>query len=758
MKGYKKVIAVLMAAAMMFCGTAVFAADAAPEAGETLIMGDNFDDVRQTGNYEWNGLTLQEGENGNIGLVEAGTEATLGYGSLSISNFILKFNAKVSYADGDAVPLAKIKYTDNSAIALTFLKNDGSGFIQIEATGGKGDVDYDIAELADFDTLISNWMNIKIVSAAKSIEIYINNEKAIELGGYTLGGGAVAFGAGKSSPVYIDNVYFVEKNSVIKPFINPYKEKRFQSDDFEEAEGWYKWSKRTVIDDGTGTNKVMKNDDYATYGVVGNKLWIDNYTLQFNADYSDLYNSDSGWKTIITLRVNPNNSGKYYTELVMENPTNTSNGKIIILTKSNGNTICWYEYEFENKDEFVNAFTNMSYFKCVLDGSRLQFYVNDADTPIIDKEDALDAGGIGGLGIGMAIVDNMIISTPIKHVGRQEPFGDLIIPQPSADRYTILYEDYDDFTVGAADKNVQELLDKGWAEFWSNDNSGAVADGELAEGNKAFSFTGTLNTGNLKLSDNYTIEFNMKVKYIEDNGEWKNICPLITVNRSWAGGNTGYRFGFGTETLDGKSLNIQKLVSGTDVGGLSIEYDEEYPLNYYDADNEWAYFKIERVGNVFKLYFNDKDRASVTFTDNGDTVQSGSVYFDAWDLNTTYLIDNLLISAPEFPKSYVKQEKEITKAYNEETDSTEISVALSVINNYETARTATVITAIYSEDGKLVELKKLEEAEIPARKVDYISSGVDLTHILKLKGNMTNGDVKVFIFDGIKNIMPLIMG
>ena len=90
MKGYKKVIAVLMAAAMMFCGTAVFAADAAPEAGETLIMGDNFDDVRQTGNYEWNGLTLQEGENGNIGLVEAGTEARLGYGSLSISNFILK--------------------------------------------------------------------------------------------------------------------------------------------------------------------------------------------------------------------------------------------------------------------------------------------------------------------------------------------------------------------------------------------------------------------------------------------------------------------------------------------------------------------------------------------------------------------------------------------------------------------------------------------------------------------------------------------
>ena len=260
------------------------------------------------------------------------------------------------------------------------------------------------------------------------------------------------------------------------------------------------------------------------------------------------------------------------------------------------------------------------------------------------------------------------------------------------------------------------------------------------------------------MSDNYTIEFNMKVKYIEDNGEWKNICPLITVNRSWAGGNTGYRFGFGTETLDGKSLNIQKLVSGTDVGGLRIEYDEEYPLNYYDADNEWAYFKIERVGNVFKLYFNDKDRASVTFTDNGDTVQSGSVYFDAWDLNTTYLIDNLLISAPEFPKSYVKQEKEITKAYNEETDSTEISVALSVINNYETARTATVITAIYSEDGKLVELKKLEEAEIPARKVDYISSGVDLNHILKLKGNMTNGDVKVFIFDGIKNIMPLIMG
>lgn len=485
-----------------------------------------------------------------------------------------------------------------------------------------------------------------------------------------------------------------------------------------------------------GGNHIAKLADPNGWPSLGWGSWfLDNSVLKFNMRVDYDQTEGAGWIQIAKLRMR---WGDDYAKIMLyHDPQNTS-GEVIYeqIYKANGQTQSsnWTTVTIENFDE---VFRNQwNYWQFVMYEDKIVVYLNDTETPLMVCNYYNPNGIAGALGFenGNAnlYMDNFLVV--------KKDYTNAPVPEIPDDRKVLYWQDFEDYQMEPEDLGGCYKLDI-WNEIWSFGGS-VVNDGYgTGSENGAYNFKGEYISKDLELFD-FCMEFNIKID--APAAAW----PEFSWNRMWTTAESKYKSYFDTSA---GILTLLKVVNGAEDWDTLQMAPGPGIMNVKEMNDKWAYMKIERVSNVIKIYYNDKENPCLIVTDPGATINSGGIKIADGGANKMY-IDNLLISVPKKGPDFEIAEHEFQ--FTEETPGkTTVTANLSVFNRGEDTVASAVLLAAYdAESGILCQTAQADVNEIPVTEEDApYAVPVSMT----LDGPAEGYSYKVFIWDSLNEMKPL---
>lgn len=633
-----------------------------------------------TDRTKWTQTTV-EGTSNKVNVIQ-------GYSLLNCANWLsdykLKFNMKLDYDSSiqNQISIANLNVQyincNYDAIILSNDPNSDSGTITYKRCENYGynDAYQQSVKIDNFSEIFENkWSYVEITVDGAQIKVSINGVSYLNIT-TGIGSGEISISpTGWEMPtvtMYLDNFYAVKEigkdYTIIDEGVTIAEPTK--ADDviyyytFEDENTPFVGAE--IVNNGTG-NSVMKISTEAKLPQNNGtpNFWFSNYKLKYNMllDYDT--SNENG---IILLEAREAWWGSRYLQIKLYTHSDSNSGSIVVLTKdANGTTSEIKGITIEDctdllKDKWV-------YVEATLDGHNIKFSINNLEivntTLTIDPE----SGGLGFVPHCDMYIDNFVM----YQINPLYVAPDVIpVPEYDGESYIIMSQDYED--------DNTSLSQMGWAEIYGD--GGIITDTQINsdEANKVFKTDGgTYITRDLKLGAHYKIEFNAKIDYTTLDSCW----PEFSWHRSYVEGENRYKIYLGYQ--GGVQQGLEKYVNG------QSSWIDAPTIPYIACDKSWAYFKIERDDNTFKIYFNDKDVPTITFTDESPLSSGG---FKIAGSAATMLIDNLLITTTDAPNIL-----EASGSYTKE-DNTVIC-NLDITNNYTYNVTPTVMIAAYGEDGSL---------------------------------------------------------
>ncbi len=419
---------------------------------------------------------------------------------------------------------------------------------------------------------------------------------------------------------------------------------------------WYSKTPTTVGD--TGTNHVgkMGAGETATYALGMSQMRLTNHVIRCNMKFN--YHPVGSYPNVLNL---------FYTNdanrVRLAFYSDGSSKYQVLVQQYTSNTKRTESYKTLPQTVFQG---NWVFLKITIIGNSLALYINSEDTPYWEYVLPLN-GGSPWLtpatiafqpGVSTLFIDNLMVS---KIVDLPDPES---VPVPTVDssKYTVLYQDFESMETG----NLAELKSYGYNEIKNTSGVDVTSDtdftGELIteDSNKAYNFKGSYSVSDLKLPADFNMEMNIKFDYRYNSKDQFSAAPQISFNRYYLNGKEYcYRIKFSTDVYEKSYVTMQKVEGDTVTNLTPVTLPDPAELYTVDANDIWAYFKIERTGDQFLLYFNDKENPFAAYIDSEETplLSGGGIEFKSYtapgDAGTSARkmgIDNLYISTTEFPE------------------------------------------------------------------------------------------------------------
>ncbi|MBP3361053.1 MAG: S-layer homology domain-containing protein [Clostridia bacterium] len=402
-----------------------------------------------------------------------------------------------------------------------------------------------------------------------------------------------------------------------------------------------RWTNMTRIEQNDGNNigRVAPNT-ISTYGV--GKMWLTDFTLRLNLMMD--YAPDS-WAEVADIQYkNENSKGK----IMLYQKSDKSISRLYFATVGQASNL-WYSYDLPADHP---AFKGEWFFlKVAVKNDKVNIYLNDESTPVIEAEGmTLTKSALCFKPFATTLyIDNLLI-TRAKDLPEQTVLPD------AEDNYITAFQDF---------------------ESGAPDSESGFADGFIdnAEDENCFRLNGKVETGRI-VGINSMVQFNLLAEYLK---EYENFKVRITDNAD------EYCISFGRGAGGQSLIDIKKFEGSADKSDELTIVRGNGPANVAEADGIWAYFRIERSGNIIKVFFNDKKNPAYTVTDS-NPIGRGSISVDASELSSC-CIDNFLVTLKiGLKRMFIKSSA---------------PECIEIESAHETAANG-VLTVICSDEGKVV--------------------------------------------------------